>query len=222
VHYVFQFGVVTDNLPILLYGAALTIELSAAAMVIGLIIAIAAVMARTLGPAPVAWVSRGYVAVVRNTPLLVQLFIIYFSMPALGIRIRADNAAIIGMAFNVGAYAAEILRGGIESIPHGQVEAGRALGLSRLQIARFIVLVPAIRAVYPALCSQFILLMLASSVVSTISAEELTAITNTLQSTTFRSFEFYFASTLLYLAMALMFRAVFTAVRWFAFRGWSM
>src|SRR5260221_7429800 len=120
------------------------------------------------------------------------------------------------MTVNLGAYASEIVRAGIEAIPHGQVEAARALGLGRLQIFRFIIIFPALKTVYPALASQFILLMLSSSVVSTISAVELTAITNSLQSTTFRSFEFYFVATGLYLAMALAFRggvsAVFLAV----------
>ena len=121
---------------------------------------------------------------------------------------RAQDAAILAMSINVGAYATEILRGGIESIPHGQIDAARALALTRFQIFRKIVLPPAIRAVYPALSSQFILLMLASSVVSTISATELTAITNTLQSTTFRAFEFYFVATGMYLVMAIGFRFV--------------
>jgi polar amino acid transport system permease protein len=118
------------------------------------------------------------------------------------------------MTVNLGAYAAEILRGGIEAIPHGQIEAARALGLRPLLIFRFVILRPALRIVYPALVSQFILLMLGSSVVSSISAVDLTAITNTLQSTTFRSFEFYFAATFLYLLMALGFRLVLGVIGW--------
>ena len=97
-------------------------------------------------------------------------------------------------------------------------EAARALGLKRLQIFRFIIIFPALKTVYPALASQFILLMLSSSVVSTISAVELTAITNSLQSTTFRAFEFYFVATGLYLAMALGFRAALSTIYWAAFQ----
>ncbi|MBV9783194.1 MAG: amino acid ABC transporter permease [Acidisphaera sp.] len=217
--YVFQWGVVADNLPRLLYGAEQTVVLSASAMALGLGVALACTAARTLGPLPLRWAVRAYVELIRNTPFLVQLFIIYFSLPALGIRMRADQAAVLGMTINVAAYAAEIFRGGIEAIPRGQIEAGRALGLSRLQIFRLIVIGPAIRIVYPALSSQFVLLMLASSVVSTISAEDLTAITNSLQSTTFRSFEFYFAATLLYLLMALAFRIVLRGVERLVFAG---
>jgi polar amino acid transport system permease protein len=206
VNYVFQFGVVFDNLPRLLHGALLTIELSAIAMTLGLALAVFFALLRNVGPRPIEWLIRAYIEIIRNTPFLIQLFIIYFSLPALGIRLAAGQAAVLGMAINLAAYAAEILRAGIEAIPRGQIEAGQALGLKRTQIFRFVILVPALRVVYPALSSQFILLMLGSSVVSTISAEELTAITNTLQSTTFRAFEFYFAATAIYLAMALMFR----------------
>jgi polar amino acid transport system permease protein len=122
------------------------------------------------------------------------------------------------MTVNLGAYASEIVRAGIEAIPQGQVEAARALGLRKLQIFRKIILFPAVQTVYPALASQFILLMLSSSVVSTISAVELTAITNSLQSTTFRSFEFYFVATGLYLAMALGFRGALSGIYWAVFQ----
>jgi polar amino acid transport system permease protein len=213
-HYVFQFGVVLDNLPLLLHGALLTIRLSALAMLFGLGVGIFGAAVSTSGPRWARFVVRAYVEVIRNTPFLVQLFIIYFSLPAIGLRLRADQAALLGMTINLGAYATEIVRGGIEAIPLGQIEAARALGLRRLHIFRFIILRPALRIVYPALVSQFILLMLGSSVVSSISAEDLTAITNTLQSTTFRAFEFYFAATLIYLVMALGFRLVLDALGW--------
>ncbi|MGQ0664059.1 MAG: amino acid ABC transporter permease [Pseudomonadota bacterium] len=215
--YTFQFGVVFDNLPQLLAGAGLTIRLSATAMVLGVIVAIVCAFARTAGPRPLRWLVVAYVEAIRNTPFLVQLFIIYFSLPAIGLRFEATQAALVGMVVNLGAYATEIVRAGVESVPRGQVEAGHALGLSRLQVFRFIVLFPALKAVFPALASQFILLMLGSSIVSAISASELTAITNTLQSTTFRAFEFYFVATGIYLAMALGFRAVLGAIYWLVF-----
>jgi polar amino acid transport system permease protein len=213
-HYVFQFGVVLDNLPLLLHGALLTIRLSALAMLFGLILGILGAAVLTSAPRWACLLVRAYVEIIRNTPFLIQLFIIYFSLPALGLRLRADEAALLGMSINLGAYATEIVRGGIEAIPFGQIEAARALGLRRLPIFRFIVLRPALRIVYPALVSQFILLMLGSSVVSSISAVDLTAITNTLQSTTFRAFEFYFAATLIYLVMALGFRLLLDALGW--------
>jgi len=213
-HYTFQFGVVLDNLPLLLHGALLTIRLSALAMLFGLCIGIFGAAVSTSSPRWARCIVRAYVEIIRNTPFLIQLFIIYFSLPAIGLRLRADQAALLGMSVNLGAYATEIVRGGIEAIPFGQIEAARALGLRQLPIFRFIVLRPALRIVYPALVSQFILLMLGSSVVSSISAVDLTAVANTLQSTTFRAFEFYFAATLIYLVMALGFRLLLDAFGW--------
>jgi polar amino acid transport system permease protein len=216
VNYVFQ--VVWDHVPELLTGAFLTIQLSAMAMALGLGVAILCAYGKSAGPEPVRWLVTGYVELIRNTPFLVQIFIFYFSLPVIGIRLTANTAALLAMTINLGAYASEIVRAGIEAIPQGQVEAARALGLKRLQIFRLVILFPALKTVYPALASQFILLMLSSSAVSTISAVELTAITNSLQSTTFRSFEFYFVATGLYLAMALGFRAGLSAIYWALFQ----
>jgi polar amino acid transport system permease protein len=217
VNYAFHFNVVLDHLPELLDGAWLTIRLSAMAMAIGLALAVVCAYGKTAGPLPVRWLVASYVELIRNTPFLVQIFIIYFSLPALGVRFDANQAALIAMVVNVAAYASEIVRAGIDAVPQGQVEAARALGLTRLQIFRLVVIFPALKTVFPALASQFILLMLGSSVVSAISAVELTAVTNSLQSTTFRSFEFYFFATGLYLVMALGFRAALGVIYWSVF-----
>jgi polar amino acid transport system permease protein len=217
VNYVFQFNVVWEHFPELLNGALLTIELSASAMALGLCLAVICAYGKSAGPAWVRWLVGGYVELIRNTPFLVQIFIFYFSLPVIGLRLTANNAALLAMTVNLGAYASEIVRAGIEAIPKGQIEAARALGLRTLQIFRLVVLFPALKTVYPALASQFILMMLSSSVVSTISAVELTAITNSLQSTTFRAFEFYFVATGLYLLMSLGFRGVLNAIYWAVF-----
>jgi len=214
VHYAFHFNVVWDHWRELAEGAWLTIRLSGLAMMIGLAVATVCAYGKAAGPSALRWTIASYVELIRNTPFLVQIFIIYFSLPALGISVDANEAALAAMVVNFGAYGTEILRAGIESIGHGQIDAGRALGLTRLQTFRYVVLFPALKTVFPALASQFILLMLASSVVSAISAVELTAVTNSLQSTTFRPFEFYFVATAVYLAMALAFRAVLGGVYW--------
>ena len=211
-NYVFQFGEVFAAWPDLLWGAWLTIQLSASAMTLGLIVAIAGALGKTMGPKPVRWLVDAYVEVIRNTPFLIQIFIVFFALPRLGIRLSANQAALIAMVVNIGAYATEIVRAGIETIHKGQIEAGLALGLKPLQVFRYVVLFPALRTVYPALCSQFILLMLSSSVVSAISAQELAAIANNLQSKTFRSFEIYLVVTAMYLVMSLMFSAAFAGI----------
>jgi polar amino acid transport system permease protein len=216
-HYAFHFEVVWAHWRDLAEGAWLTLELSSLAMVLGLAVAIVCVYAKAAGPGPLRWAISGYIELIRNTPFLVQIFIVYFSLPALGISVGANEAALAAMVVNFGAYGTEILRAGIESIPRGQIDAAGALGLTRLQTFRYVVLFPALKTVYPALASQFVLLMLASSVVSAISAVELTAVTNSLQSTTFRPFEFYFVATGVYLAMALGTRAVLGGVYWMRF-----
>ncbi len=198
--YIFNFSVVFDNADRLLRGAANTLLLSVETMALGLLLAamyLCAVL-RQRGGRLAGLAIDCYVEAIRNTPLVVQLFIIYFGLPEFGLRMNADIAALLGMTFNLGAYASEILRAGIDSIPRTQLEAGRALGLRPLQIFRFVILVPALRAIFPALAGQFVMIMLGSSVVSTISAEELTAAANAIQTETFRPFEVYIATAVLY------------------------
>lgn len=210
--YQFQFADVFAAWPLLLQGTWITIQLSLSAMLLGLAVAIVCAWAKTSGPAPLRWPVNAYIEVIRNTPFLVQLFFFFFALPALGLRWSAHTAALTAMVVNLGAYATEIIRAGIESIPRGQIEAGLALNLKRHQIFRFVILKPALKAIYPALTSQFILLMLSSAVVSAISADDLTSVAANLQSQTFRSFEIYIVVAIIYLALALAFSALFRLV----------
>jgi polar amino acid transport system permease protein len=216
-NYTFQFGTVMDRFPELLTGAALTIRLSALAMVFGLLIGTACSVAKVYGSRPLRWIVGAYVEFIRNTPFLVQLYFVFFALPKLGMRMDSNTAALVAMVVNLGAYSTEIVRAGVEAIPGGQIEAGRALGLRQWQIVRFIILFPALKAVYPALTSQFILVLLGSSIVSAIAAEELTAIANNINSQTFRSFEIYTIVTLLYVGIVFGFRATFTSIYAIAF-----
>jgi polar amino acid transport system permease protein len=216
-HYVFQFNVVWDNWTTLMDGALATVRMSVLAFALGLAVALLCAWVRGSRSRIARRCVRGYVEIIRNTPLLVQLFIIYFSLPGLGIRMEADDAAVLGLGLNFGGYATEILRSGIEAVPRSQIEAATALGLSRVRIFRHVVLNPAIRICYPAMAAQFILILLSSSIVSAISADELTSEVNTLQSTTFRPFEFYFAATAIYLTLALGFRVGLDFVFWLGF-----
>jgi polar amino acid transport system permease protein len=181
-------------------------------MVLGLVVAIVCAWGKTAGPRPLVWVINAYIELIRNTPFLVQLFFFFFALPALGLRWSAYTAALVAMVVNLGAYATEIIRAGIESIPKGQIEAGLALNLKRHEIFRFVILKPALRTVYPALTSQFILLMLSSAVVSAISADDLTSVAANLQSQTFRSFEIYIVVAGIYLLLALSFSALFRVI----------
>ena len=211
--YVLQFSVVWQSADDLLRGAWLTLRLSAETMLFGLVLGVFGAWAKTSGGQVLRGAVQAYIELIRNTPFLVQLLLVYLGLPRLGIRFSPDTAALIAMTVNLGAYATEIVRAGIEAVPHGQIEAGRALGLRPLPIFRLIVLKPALQTVFPALSSQFILVVLGSSVISTISAEELTAVANNIQSQNFRPFEIYLAVGAIYIAMALGFEGVFALVR---------
>ncbi|MFC3124433.1 amino acid ABC transporter permease [Pseudoroseomonas globiformis] len=195
-------------------GVWLTLQLSAISTVLGFVGGALCAIARADGP---SWLQRAvgaYVEAIRNTPLLVQVFLVYFGIAVLGIRVDANLAAIIALVVNVIAYTCEIMRAGIQSVHKAQIEAADCLGLNRRQVYWHVVLRPAIERVYPALVSQYVLLMLASSITSQISAEELTAVANRIQSDTFRAFETYIVTGLLYLALSFV-------VRW-AFLGFGM
>lgn len=210
--YQFDFAFLAETWPRFLHGAWLTIQLAAAAIVLGFVLGAACALGRTSGPPHVKKIIGGYVEAIRNTPLLVQVFLVYFGLASLGMKISAEASAALALTINIGAYSTEILRAGIQSVAKSQIEAGECLGLSRLQVYWHIVLLPAVERVFPALSSQYVLLMLASSVTSQISAEELTAVANVLQSETFRSFEIYMVVALVYLALSLLFRLAFWGI----------
>lgn len=199
-------------------GVWLTIQLSVAATIAGFVLGTLCAIARTGGSATLKALVGAYVDVIRNTPLLVQLFIIYFGIATLGLRIPANVAATIALVVNIGAYVCEIMRAGIEAVPRAQIEAAECLGLSPAQTYWHVILQPAVERVYPALVSQFVLLMLASSITSQISAEELTAAANRIQSDTFLSFETYIVVGVLYLALSFLMRAVLLGIGFVVFR----
>src|SRR3954471_14087615 len=174
--YEFDFADVFAAWPELLQGLISSLVLSALAMAIGMIVSVAGALGKTSGPRPLRWIIDEYIELIRNTPFLIQIFVIYFGLPSTGLKLSSNTAALVALVVNVGAYGIEIIRAGIESIQKGQVEAGKSLGLRPLQIFPFIILKPAIQAISPSLTSQFILLMLNSSVCSAIAANELTAV----------------------------------------------
>jgi len=207
-----DFSVVLDGWQLLLQGGLATLALALAGMSLALLIGIAGVAIRQSHYRVAAVLVKTFVEVIRNTPFLVQIFFLFFALPFAGLKLSPTVTAIIALGMNGGAYAIEIIRGGIEAIPKGEREAGLALGLSRMQVFRFVVLKPALRATYPALTSQFIMLTLTSSVCSSISAYELTSIAQRIESATFRSFEVFFTITAMYLVIAWMLMTMFAAI----------
>lgn len=210
--YDFDFSVIWQNWDLFLQGALMTIRITAIATVLGVLVGVIMAGLQLMKNRIVSGIIQAYIEVIRNTPFLVQLFFVYFGLPSLGIYIPAWQAALLALTINTGAYATEIVRAGIESISKGQIEAGRALGLSGLQIFLYIILKPALMTVYPALTSQFILFVLNSAVISAISAQELAYQAKFIASRTFRNFEIYLAITVLYLVIAQLFRVAFHLV----------
>jgi polar amino acid transport system permease protein len=207
-----DFDFLSEYWPQFLKGALVTIELSAGATVFGFLLGLACAVASTSRFAPLRWLVLLYVEVIRNTPMLVQLFLVFFGLATLGLKLSATTSAIVGLVMNIGAYSTEIIRAGIESIRHGQIEAAEAMALSRWQILSRVVLPPALERVYPALTSQYVLLMLGTSTASQISAEELTAWSSRIQSDTFRSFEVFIVAAVIYIALSFAMRGLFALI----------
>src|SRR6187549_557521 len=204
--YTFDFSFLLEKWPVFLNGAWLTIQLTVLSIALGFVVGTLCAVAKVYGGRVLRLLVGFYVELIRNTPLLVQIFLVYFGLSSLGLKLSAEVSAVIALVVNMGAYTTEIMRAGIESIQKTQLEAADCLGLTRFQTILHIVLLPAMERVYPALSSQFVLLMLASSVTSQISAEELTAVANVIQSDTYRSFEVYMVVAVVYLALSFLYR----------------
>lgn len=216
-NYQFTFSALWPYRDQIVHGVLLTLALSAETMAIGLTVGVLVAAMRTGSLRPARSIATTYVEAIRNTPLLVQLFIVYFALPTVGLRLSANAAALVALSINLGAYSAEIIRAGIESVHRGQIEAGLSMGLSPRQVFRYVVLFQALKAIYPALTSQFVLLMLTTSIVSTIGANELFHVASFIDSRTFRSFEVYTVITLVYLVLTVIFRTFFASLYWFVF-----
>ncbi|MFF2889113.1 amino acid ABC transporter permease [Paenibacillus sp. NPDC057967] len=201
----FYFGDVFPYIPLLLKGLAISLYITVFGMLVGSVLGVFVNLAKTGKSKVLRKISSAYIEIIRNTPLLVQLYLIYFGLGQLGININPLWSAMIGITLNNAAYTAEIFRAGFNSVSKGLREAGCALGMTSTQIFRHIILPPAIRSVFPALTNQLILLFLFSSVASVISLEELTYQIMNVDSKTFRTFEILTIGAILYYASSSIF-----------------
>ncbi|MCW5222291.1 amino acid ABC transporter permease [Verminephrobacter aporrectodeae] len=190
--------IVSEYLPMLCQAAGTTVELTLLATILGLVIGLAAALGRLSRHAAVRAVAGSYVWLIRSTPLLVQLFIIYFGLPQFGVELSPFASGVIGLALNVGAYNAETIRAGILAVPHGQIEASRSLGFGAAKTMRLVILPQALRLIVPPLGNNLIILTKDTSLVSTITLAELFMRTQQLVSATFKPFELYFACAMIY------------------------
>lgn len=206
-----EFSVVLENLPKLLQGAQLTLEITLLSLMIGLVIAVPVALMR-LSKHPLLWMpAYGYILYFRGTPLLIQLFLIYYGSgqfrPELsdlglwGLFREAYFCGVLALTLNTGAYTAEIFRGAIQAVPAGDIEAAKACGMSRILIFRRIILPKAIRLAWPMYGNEVVFLMQATSLVSVITLLDLTGIAGRIISKTFAVYEIYIMTALLYLAI---------------------
>ncbi|KYZ76508.1 nickel transporter [Anaerosporomusa subterranea] len=200
----FDVDLIVRSFPLLLMGAGVTVQITALSVGFGLLIGMFVGIARLAKLTPLRLAAAVYVDFIRGTPLLVQIFIIYFALPMiLGTRIDPFVAAITACSINSGAYVAEIFRGGIQSIDKGQMEAGRSLGMSWGQTMRYVILPQAFKRIIPPLGNEFIAMLKDSSLVSVIGFEELTRRGQLIIARTYGSFEIWMAVAFIYLIMTL-------------------
>jgi len=199
-----------DVLPRLAAGVPLTIQLVLFAELLGVLVATGTALMRLSGNVVADWIARAYVFVFRGTPLLVQIFLIYYGLGQFGavrdsvlwpILREPYWCAILAMMLNTGAYGSEILRGAIQSVPHGQVEAARACGMGRFLTFRRIVVPVAVRQALPAYGNEVILMVKASALASTITLLEVTGIARKIIAQTFAVFEVFLVAGAIYLAL---------------------
>jgi His/Glu/Gln/Arg/opine family amino acid ABC transporter permease subunit len=195
----FDVRIIVESLPLLLRGALVTVEVSALGLLLAAVIAVPVAFARLSRSRLLRAAAFLYLDFVRGTPLLLQLFAIFYLPPLLGIDLSPFASGVVGLGLNGGAYTAEILRGGIQALPRGQAESGRALGMSAFQTARRIVLPQVVANVLPALANEAAALIKASSLVSALALVELTRVGYQVVSRILRPTEIYVAVGALYL-----------------------
>lgn len=197
----FDVDLIVRYLPEFWQGTKATLLYSSLSLVLAVAIGLVVALARLSEAAPVRWAARIYVDVIRGTPALVQIFFVYFGLPALGLNLTAPVAAVIALGLNSGGYLAEIFRAGISGVDHGQVEAARSIGMSRGETMRRIVLPQAALGVVPPAAGEFTNLVKGTSLLSTISVSELTRVAQQIVGVTFRPIEAYVAIAVVYFVL---------------------
>lgn len=199
---------VLDSAPFLLKGALFTLQLSIGGMFFGLILGFLLALMRLSRFCPVNWLARIYVSIFRGTPLIAQLFMIYYGLPQFGIELDPIPSAMIGLSLNMAAYASESLRGAIAAIERGQWEAAASIGMTPWQTLRRVILPQAARTALPPLGNSFISLVKDTSLAATIQVPELFRQAQLITSRTLEVFTMYLAASLIYWVMATVLSAL--------------
>jgi polar amino acid transport system permease protein len=211
-YYRFDFSIIKQFRLDFLKAAGITIEVAVVSIVIGFLIGLVFASIKTHKIKILSQLVTVYVEIIRNTPFLVQLFIIYFVLPRFGIKIDPLPAGIIALSINCGGYATEIIRAGMESIHKDQTDAGLSLGMNRFQVLKYVVLYPALQKMFPALSTLFIALMLGTSILTAISTPELTSVAFTITTYYYRHFEIFLFISGVYLIFAIVLSTIFKVI----------
>lgn len=203
-----DYSVILSKLPILLEGCWVTLEISFFSLLLGMIFGIAGALCRISSNPLLTSIAFFYVWIIRGTPVMVQLFILYFGLPQLGIKLSSMTAGILGLAINTGAYITEIIRAGIQAVDKGQMEAALSVGMNYRQAMVRIIGPQATKICIPPLVNQFIMTLKNSSIASLVTITELFRTGEQIIYTTFRSFEVYTAIAVLYLIMNSIFMII--------------
>ena len=201
-------------LPDLLKGAGITLLLTAQGLIAGFVLGLLATLARTYGSKFWRGLAVGYIELFRGTPLLVQLFLIYYGLPGLGITLSREFSAFLALGLNSGAYQAEYLRGSILAIGDNQMMAGRSIGLSRWQTIRYVILPQALRLAIPAWSNEPVSLLKSTAVVFLIAVPELMAKAKAIAARTYDPIGSYLAVALIYLAIVYLLDAFLRWLEW--------
>lgn len=217
----FDVALIIDSLPKILQGLGLTLNLLVVSTLFGLVLAVLILLMRLSGSAWLIWPAKAYIYFFRGTPLLVQLFIIYHGLPQFGF-IRQSFlwsilrepywCTVIALSLNTGAYVSEILRGGVLGVDRGLTEAGKALGLTRLQRATRITAPLAVRLALPAYGNEVVSLLKATALASTVTMMEMTGVARTIVAQTFAPYEIFIAAAIIYLVLVWIIQTLFGLV----------
>lgn len=199
----FDWGAIRSGLPYLLQGAGLTVFIAGVAMFLALVVGMAMAILSQVPARLVRGLVRGYVEVFRNTPLLIQIFIVYFGLPQLGLRLSPFLSGLSALVLYTAAYNTEIFRAGLEAVPKGQHEAARSTGLSAMQTLRHVIVPQAVRISFPALGNNLVSLVKNTSLVSVIGMVDLMFVANDISFNNFRTFEIYSTTAVLYVLLVL-------------------
>jgi polar amino acid transport system permease protein len=215
----YQWRTVLAYWPDYLHAAVLALQITIAGFVLAFVIAAVAALARNSSSRLARWVATCYVEAIRNTPVLLQIFIVYFAMPSFGILLSAVTAGTIALGVNVGAYLTEVLRAGMSSVGKGQLEAAQILGLSTTTVLLNVVAPQALRNVYPALVNNLIQVLLGTSLLSTIAVPEITGVATVVNARTLLFVQVFGIAVVLYLLLSYGLSAVASLIERFAFKA---